>query len=349
MTVYQELQLSSAGSKNLIRRSENKEEKKRHIFIYNAKVYLVVAFCFAVVTAFSLLFGSANSIAGVVVLLALLVLRQADFGIRTSHGLICIGLIFGVLIAGPRLSNMLPPGYAFFANCIFIMILMVLGCHNVVMFNHSTLLLCYLLLYGYDVTGDLYIQRLIAMGIGAAATLIVYYRNHRKKVYKRSLGDIFKEFDIHSLRTRWQITMVFGVTTAMLIAGLLHVPRRMWIGIAAMSILVPFHEDAKKRAKSRVPGNIVGCFIFLALYYLLPPSIYNYVGVIGGIGVGLSATYGCQAVFNTFGALSIAVGILGLPGAVFFRIFNNFFGAVYGVLFERGFGRILDRVSCNGQ
>ena len=57
MTVYQELQLSSAGSKNLIRRSENKEEKKRHIFIYNAKVYLVVAFCFAVVTAALLAVG----------------------------------------------------------------------------------------------------------------------------------------------------------------------------------------------------------------------------------------------------------------------------------------------------
>ena len=79
MTFYQELQLSSAGSKNLIRRTTDKEEKKRHIFIYNIKVYFVVAFCFAVVTAFSLLFGSANSIAGVVVLLALLVLRQADF------------------------------------------------------------------------------------------------------------------------------------------------------------------------------------------------------------------------------------------------------------------------------
>ena len=43
MTVYQELQLSCAGSKNLIRRTENKEEKKRHILIYNVKVYLVVA------------------------------------------------------------------------------------------------------------------------------------------------------------------------------------------------------------------------------------------------------------------------------------------------------------------
>ena len=44
MTVYQELQLSCAGSKNLIRRTENKEEKKRHILIYNVKVYLVVAY-----------------------------------------------------------------------------------------------------------------------------------------------------------------------------------------------------------------------------------------------------------------------------------------------------------------
>ena len=67
--------------------------------------------------------------------------------------------------------------------------------------------------------------------------------------------------------------------------------------------------------------------------------------MIGAIGVGLSATYVYHAIFNTFGALSIAVGILGLPGAIFFRIFNNFFGAVYGVIFERGFGRVLNRIS----
>ena len=343
MTVYQELQLNQAGSKALIRSCTNRKDKMRHTAIYLFKICLTMAFCMAVVIGFSKIFGNGNSIVGVVVLLCVMAFRFADFGIRTPHAMGALTLMFAILTFGPRLANAGGLVQEFLVNTVCILLLMVLGCHNVVMFNHSTLLLCYLLLYGYDVTGDLYIQRLIAMGIGAAATLIVYYRNHRKKVYKRSLGDIFKEFDIHSLRTRWQITMVFGVTTAMLIAGLLHVPRRMWIGIAAMSILVPFHEDAKKRAKSRVPGNIVGCFIFLALYYLLPPSIYNYVGVIGGIGVGLSATYGCQAVFNTFGALSIAVGILGLPGAVFFRIFNNFFGAVYGVLFEFWIGcRVMD-------
>ena len=91
MTFYQELQLSSVGSKQLIKNTtDKKKEKRRHILIYNFKVYLVMAFCVAVVTLFSKIFGADNSVPGVVVLLAVLVLRQADFGVRTSHGLLCI-------------------------------------------------------------------------------------------------------------------------------------------------------------------------------------------------------------------------------------------------------------------
>lgn len=40
MTFYQELQLSSAGSKQLIKSTKDKKEKFRHILIYNFKVYL---------------------------------------------------------------------------------------------------------------------------------------------------------------------------------------------------------------------------------------------------------------------------------------------------------------------
>ena len=82
MTFYQELQLSSAGSKQLIKNTTDPKEKRRHILIYNFKVYLVMAFCVAVVSLYSKLTGSANSVVGVTVLLAVLVLRQADFGIR---------------------------------------------------------------------------------------------------------------------------------------------------------------------------------------------------------------------------------------------------------------------------
>ena len=99
MTFYQELQLSSVGSKQLIKNTTDPKEKRRHILIYNFKVYLVMAFCVAVVSLYSKLTGSNNSVVGVTVLLAVLVLRQADFGIRTTHGLFCIAGIYGILMA----------------------------------------------------------------------------------------------------------------------------------------------------------------------------------------------------------------------------------------------------------
>ena len=77
MTFYQELQLSSTGSKQLIRNTTDPKEKRRHILIYNFKVYLVMAFCVAVVSIYSKLTGNNNSVVGVTVLLAVLVLRQA--------------------------------------------------------------------------------------------------------------------------------------------------------------------------------------------------------------------------------------------------------------------------------
>ena len=83
-----------------------------------------------------------------------------------------------------------------------------------------------------------------------------------------------------------------------LFAGLFGLPRAMWAGIAAMSVLVPFHADMKGRIKGRIPGNILGGLTFIVLYLVLPESMYSLIGILGGIGVGLSATYGWQAVFN---------------------------------------------------
>ena len=170
MTFYQELQLSSTGSKQLIRNTTDKKEKRRHILIYNFKVYLVMAFCVAVVTLYSKITGNDNSVVGVTVLLAMLVLRQADFGIRTTHGLLSIAGIFGILIAGPRLSNMVSPIPAFLINAVSILLLMILGCHNVIMYNHSTFVLGYLLLMGYDVTGKAYVLRVEGLLVDRKST-----------------------------------------------------------------------------------------------------------------------------------------------------------------------------------
>ena len=207
------------------------------------------------------------------------------------------------------------------------------GCHNPFMFNQSTLVLSYLLLYGYDVTGKSYQMRLVGMALGAALTCFVFYRNHKNRTYKRTLKDLIQEFDISSSRTKWQLCQIICVPVVICIVELCSMPRAMWAGIAAMSAILPFMEDMQYRVHKRIVGNIAGAICFTMLYFLLPSSIYTYIGILGGIGVGLSAQYGWQAVFNTFGALAIATESYGLKGAISLRVIQNVFGAVFAFVF----------------
>ena len=344
MTIYQELQLSSIGSKQLIRATKDKKEKRRHILIYNFKVYLVMAFCVAVVSLYSSLTGNDNSVVGVTVLLAVLVLRQADFGIRTTHGLGSILGIFTILITGPRVSNLVSPVPAFFVNVICILLLMILGCHNVIMYNHSTFVLGYLLLLGYDVTGQEYALRIAGLFIGMLICMAIFYKNQKNRPYRRTFIDLFREFDIRSARSRWYLKLTLIVSSAMLFMNLLGLPRAMWAGIACMSVCLPFTEDCASRAGNRGLFNIVGCLLFIVLYLALPESMYPYIGMIGGIGVGYSAGYAWQTAFNTFGALSIAAGLFGMPAAVALRIGANVFGAAYTVICNKVVDKIAERI-----
>lgn len=343
MTFYQELQLSSVGSKQLIKNTTDPKEKRRHILIYNFKVYLVMAFCVAVVSLYSKLTGSNNSVVGVTVLLAVMVLRQADFGIRTTHGLFCIAGIYGILMAGPRIANSVSAVPAFAVNIICIMLLMILGCHNVIMYNHSTFVLGYLLLLGYDVTGAEYIKRVEGLAVGMLLCMFIFYKNQKNRPYRRTFLDLFREFDLNSARGRWYLKLILIVSSAMLFMNLLGLPRAMWAGIACMSVCLPFTEDCMGRAGKRGMFNIVGCALFIVLYLILPKSMYPYIGMIGGIGVGYSAGYAWQTAFNTFGALSIAAGLFGMPAAVALRIGANVFGAVYTILCNKVIDRLFER------
>lgn len=142
------------------------------------------------------------------------------------------------------------------------------------MYNHSTFVLGYLLLQGYDVTGRSYYLRVISLLVGMLICMAVFYKNQRKRPYRRHFLDIFREFNIRSARNWWYIKLTLVVSTALLIFSLLGLRRAMWAGIACMSVCLPFSSDIVERAKKRGPYNIVGCLIFLVLYYILPPSMY---------------------------------------------------------------------------
>ena len=160
----------------------------------------------------------------------------------------------------------------------------------------------------------------------------IFYKNQKHRPYRRTFSDLFREFNLHSARSRWYLKLTFIVSSAMLFMNLAGLPRAMWAGIACMSVCLPFTKDCEQRAVPRGLYNIIGCAVFLVLYLLLPENMYPYIGMIGGIGVGYSASYPWQTVFNTFGALSIATTLFGLPYALALRIGTNIFGAAYTVL-----------------
>ena len=343
MTFYQELQLNQAGSKGVIRKSETSKEKAYHIAVYLFKIAITMVFCFCFVAAFSMIFGNDNSVVGVVVLLCLMVFKNADFGVKLKDSIGLLTVFFAVMMIGPHAANVLGAFGGMIVNMAAILLMVILGCHNPLMSNQSTIVLSYLLLYGYDVSGHSYSMRIAGLALGWILTTVVFYRHHKKMPYERTIKHVFKEFHLDSVRGQWQISLILGVPITICISELFHMPRSMWAGIAAMSAIVPFMTDMKVRVKERIIGNICGGLCFLVLYHILPPALYANIGIIGGIGVGFSVNYGWQAVFNTFGALAIATESFGLSSAIVLRVVQNIYGVVFALIFCAALAWILKK------
>ena len=143
------------------------------------KIILTVAFCFLFVTAVSMIFGNENSVVGVAILLALLAFRKVNPGYDVKQSSYVMFGMFLVLMLGPHLANQVGMFWGALVNFLCMLLMTVFGCYEVRFFNHSTFLLSYLLLYGNDVTGDLYIKRVIALAIGGLWIALCLYRNHR--------------------------------------------------------------------------------------------------------------------------------------------------------------------------
>lgn len=101
-----------------------------------------------------------------------------------------------------NLAIKLPPVVGMLVNIAALALLVFLGCHNPSLFNQSTLVLGYLLLYGYDVSGKSYLMRLSGMAVGEVLICIVFYRNHKHRTYNKHVMHLLQEFDLSSTRTK---------------------------------------------------------------------------------------------------------------------------------------------------
>lgn len=117
----------------------------------------------------------------------------------------------------------------------------------------------------------------------------------------------------------------------------------MWIALACQSLLQPDEVKIKERIKTCYPYIIIGAVLFALIYVSIPEKFRGFLGMLGGLMVGFSATYKWQTVFNSFGALVVAVPIFGLGLTVFIRVFDNIFGSIYSNIFNKAFNKIYER------
>lgn len=345
MNFYQLMQLNTSALKPMIKMEENKKLKQKYITALVAKAILCLLFCIVTVTLFIKIFGSENSSAGVVIVLGLLTYRLSNLDFDVKQSSFTIFSIFCIFMVGPHLASISSPIVGFFINFICIMIIVILSCHNVLLCNQSILVLSYILLYGNSVSDvNTYINRVLALFVGGILVSVIFYIRQRHIKFNNSFSDIIKGVSFSNERTKWQLKFTIGVCLILLITEILNLPRNIWAGFACMSILHPNNKNVDLRFKIRFPYVIMGCIIYFAIYILVPVQYSSLIGMLGGLLVGFCGTYQWQTVFNCFGALSSAVPIFGLEGAVILRILNNGFGAIYSKFFNTLFDSIYEKV-----
>ena len=346
MNFYQAMQLGACDLKPMIKGCSDKTLKRKYITALIVKDILCLLFCMVIVTLSSIVFGEENSIVGVAIVLPLLTFRFSNLDFNIGQSAFTIFGIFVIFMIGPFLASLSSPIVCFIINFICIFIIVILSCHNMVLSNQSAFVLPYLLLYGYEVSSiEVYLSRIIGLAVGGIIVSLVFYFKQRKLKLENTILDIIKDVNLENEHTKWQLKLAIGICSAMLIGEYLNLPRTMWIGCACLAILQPAKDKLEFKYKNRVPFVIIGSLLFGVVYILLPESYYGYIGMIGGLMVGLSATYQWQTVFNCFGALTAAVPLFGLGGAIVLRILNNAFGSIYSKLYDKYFEVIYNKIS----
>lgn len=291
------------------------------------KAIVTLIFCATFVLAFVLLLGQENAIVGVVVLLAVMTFQKVHFGYQQSHAAASMLVIFLIYAFIPPLASHAAPVVGALLIAASLGVILWLGCDQVAFQNHIVLVLSFLLLYGYPVSPEGYWQRVVGLLIGGVWAASILYRKNKHHSLDRTLGDVIRDAVRWSPENEWRLKLMITVPLAILCGQLLGLDRPMWIGIAAMSVLSPDTDVRPRKMVERFVGTVIGTVIFFVVISLVPiPG--PILGMIGGFLVGLTTSYRYQTIFNSLGALSVALALFGPVGSATARIADNAFGIV---------------------
>ena len=332
ITLWQIVNDDLASLQSDLRQAETITAKAKVFAGICIKALVTLIFCILFVVAFMGVLGKENAIVGVVVLLSVLTFQKVDFGYSSAQGAAALFGIFILFAFVPPLAAVIGGITAALIMMLALLVLLIVACDRVEYQNHIVLVLSFLLLYGYPVTTiEGYKARVAGLLIGGVWAASILYRKNRHKQSTRSLLDVIKDFDPRKKDAEWKLKLAVLVPAAMLCGELLGLERPMWIGIAAMSVLSPFEHLRPLKMFERLLGSLLGAVLFYGLT-LIPGVTPTLVGLSGGFLVGLTTSYKYQTIFNSLGALSVAMLLMGPHESILARIQDNAFAIIFVIV-----------------
>ena len=289
------------------------------------------------VSIFSSVFGSGNTLVGVIIITAILMFSSISVSLKFKDAL--FGIIISFLALGVvSYVTMLHPYIGVPINFIFVFLITYVFTNKIETKVYLPFILCYVFLQGSPVSSEELPKRIASLLIGGLLVAIIYYFSHKKASDEdhRSLKEMFHSIDIHSLQGNFALRMAIGITISMFIGGIFGFVKGMWISATVLSLTQPNYSQTKERIPERIIGTIIGAVIFIVLFYfIVPKSLDSMVLLIIGYIYMFVKPYKLQMIFVTLNSLAAAMILFDASVSVPMRIAFLLVGILIAVVVNK--------------
>lgn len=148
---------------------------------------------------------------------------------------------------------------------------------------------------------------------------------------------VFKEyFDSKSIRIKFALRMSLTMTISLFLGEWLGYYKVIWAIITIMSIMQPYYEDTKSKAKERVIGNVLAIVITGVVINLINSKLVTMVILV----ISLYLLYGFKeyykiSLFAGMASMCIASLNENINVLIFYRVVYVFIGVIAAILINR--------------
>lgn len=310
---------------------ENEQEINVKVLI--GKLILLIGII-VFISIFSGIFGSNNTLIGVVIITAILMFSSMNLSLEFKDAILGIVVFFSAMGITSYFVKY-HPYIGIVIDFILVFLMTYIFSIDIKKKLYLPFILCYIFLQGSPATDSELPVRVISLFIGGALVAIIYYLTHRKaeEEDRRTIKDMLSNIDIHSLQTNFSLRMAIGITIAIFIGTIFNFTKGMWITSTVLSLTQPYYTDIKEKIGQRLVGTVIGAIIFVILFnFLIPRSLDSIVLLVIGYIYSFIKPYKIQMIFVTLNSLAAAMILFDSTISVPMRIFFVIIGIIIAVL-----------------